>query len=79
MTAPLNIDQWLTALYDADRKNKLEAKLNELRAAIADDMFGLGVAGREKLAELKDMIAARGEQACAFSTKYRNYLVEAFK
>lgn len=76
---PVTLDQWLTYLYNADRRNILPSALDSFRAAIAADTQGLGAQAQTQLTELNAMIAARGEQACDYSTKYRNYLQAALQ
>lgn len=80
MTAtPVTLDQWLTHLYQAERHSQLQPALNSFRAAIAADVRGLGAQAQTQLVELNAMIATRGERACAYSTKYRNYLQDALQ
>lgn len=74
--APLTLDQWLGKLYQADIRLKTTTMIADFKTAIAGDS-DLRAKAQVKLAELNDMISVRGKGACAYSTKYRNYLKEA--
>ena len=71
-----SLDTWLSQLYSAYTKQQLPSKMEAFKAAFAVDT-DLLAAAQQRLQGLNAMIAARGEQACAFSTKYRNFLQEA--
>lgn len=79
MSAPISLEKWLAILYMADHKNQLETQMHAFRAAIAADVSTLGAAAQKKLTDLNNLIESRGERACAYSTKYRNYLRDALK
>lgn len=70
------IDAWLAALYTADRGKQLDKKMLEFVADIKEFPV-LEAQAKQKLKELDDLVAARGEQACAYSSEYRSYLKKA--
>ena len=71
----MTLDNWLSQLYSLEGQAKLVLQLAAFKTALADDPV-LKAEAQQKYASLQQMIAARSEQACAFSTKYRNYLQE---
>lgn len=70
------IDAWLTVLYTADRRRQLDNKMLEFIADIKEFPV-LETQAKKKLNELNELVAARGERACAFSSQYRYYLQKA--
>jgi len=72
----LTLDEWLGKLYQAEARKKLPAAVEEFKNKLGASV-DLSAQARFRLASLEEMIAARGERACAFSTAYRNYLREA--
>ena len=73
MTEPVTLDDWLAAIYRADLHNQKDPVVSQFVTALGGNS-SLKTAAEARLAELNAMIAARGELACSFSTKYRNYL-----
>lgn len=71
-----NLNDWLAKLYRDDIKKNKTAGIADFRIAILGDAE-LGHQALARRDELNAMIKARGERACAFSTKYRDYLQEA--
>jgi hypothetical protein len=67
------LDQWLEQIYTADLHGQATAPLADFKTALGSDNTLLTNA-KIKLTSLNALIDARGEQACAFSTKYRSYL-----
>ena len=78
MTAPVTLDEWLSAAYTADLKGKGAAAIAAFRTALADSP-SLVTAAQSRLVELNALVSARGQSACAYSTKYWNYLNEALE
>jgi uncharacterized protein YbgA (DUF1722 family) len=72
----MTLDNWLSQLYSLEGQAKQVLQLAAFKTALAGDST-LMAAAQQKYTSLQSMIAARSEQACAFSTKYRNYLQEA--
>lgn len=72
----MTVDDYLAAIYSADRKNNKFPALNAFIEALTADP-ALKSSAQAKLTELNTMIKARGVIACTFSTKYRHYLKEA--
>ena len=70
------LDALLSNTYTADIKGHRTSAVADMKAAIEADAE-LAAAARERLVELSSMINARGKQACAYSTKYWEYLTEA--
>lgn len=71
----MTLDQWLSDLYAADKKHHLAEPLVLFKAALTTDT-GLMAEAEAKLRDLNGMIRIRGERACAYSTRYRDYLKE---
>lgn len=71
----MTLDDWLARIYKADLRGNREAEVAELTDATNEDPALLASA-QTRLTELDALIAARTEQACAYSTKYRVYLKE---
>ena len=71
----MTLDDWLARIYKADLRGNREAEVAELIDAVGGDSALLADA-QARLVELDALIAARTEQACAYSTKYRVYLKE---
>lgn len=70
------LDNWLAELYTADTKSQLLLPhISKFKDALGTDATLLANA-KIKLTSLNAMIETRGETACAYSTKYRNYLRE---
>ena len=72
----MKIDDWMSRIYKADLRGNREAEAAEFKDALGEDT-ALTTAAMLKLKDLDDLIAARGEGACAYSSKYRVYLREA--
>lgn len=72
----MTLDQWLSAIYQADIRGDRSAEIAKFMTAVVGDP-ALQKAAVENLKELNALIAARGEQACAYSSKYRIFLREA--
>lgn len=70
------LDALLSNTYTADIKGHRAAAVADMKVAILADAI-LATAARERLTELSALITARGQQACAYSTKYWEYLTEA--
>lgn len=73
----LTLDQWLGKVYQADIKLQGATMVAEFKAAIAADP-DLAAAAQERLKQLNALVAKRGERACAYSAKYRNFLQQVF-
>lgn len=78
MSGVHSLDIWLSILYKADISDKLAVQMEQFKDALTVDPTGLAAQAQSRLKELNEMIAVRGERACAYSTKYRNFLQEAF-
>lgn len=72
----MTLDDWLARIYKADIRGNREAEVEEFKDALAANS-GLMFFARARLRDYDELIAARTEQACAYSTKYRTYLQEA--
>jgi hypothetical protein len=72
----MNIESWLGSIYKADNRNHKTFAMADFKVALGNDAE-LKTAAEARLKELDALIAARGELACAYSTKYRTYLQEA--
>lgn len=73
MTDTIQLDEWLSTLYQASLKKQLDEKLTDFKAALNMD-DEMKQAATTKMKELDLLIAKRGPRACAFSTRYHNYL-----
>lgn len=71
-----DIDHLLSTAYALDNKGQRAASVAGIKAALEADAALLASA-QAKLVELNSLIEVRGKQACAFSTKYWEYLTEA--
>lgn len=69
------LEALLSNTYTADVKGDKMAALGDLKAAIHASA-DLTASARSRFKELDDLIQARGEGACAYSTKYWGYLKE---
>ena len=69
------LDALLSNTYTADIKGKKAAAISDFKTAVQGDAF-LAASAQARLKELDDLITTRGVQACAFSTKYWQYLKE---
>ena len=76
MTTPVTLDDWLSSIYQADIRGQRSAKIADFKAALTANETLRGAA-QKRQEEINSMIAARGELACSFSAKYRNFLQEA--
>jgi len=72
----MTLDQWLSKLYTADKKNQLPRPMADFKAAVVDSQI-LAITAKDRLKELDALVDTRGEKACAYSTEYRKYLREA--
>lgn len=73
---PVSLDGWLGNIYQDDNKGRSVAAIAAFKVALGLDA-NLMATARARLIALNEMISVRGERACAYSTKYRNYLQEA--
>jgi len=71
----MTIDTYLSEIYAADIRGNKIAALTDLQVALAANP-ALMIEAQVKQKELNDLIEARGVQACAYSTKYNEYLNE---
>lgn len=78
MTKTLTIEDYLSQIYAADVKGNGDktTEINALKTAMGGDTDLLASA-RARFTALTALIAARGTGACAYSTKYQEYLTEA--
>ena len=72
----MTLDDYLGKAYALDIKGQHAAAISLLAAAINEDP-SISVQAIARLAELNALLEARGPLACAFSTKYQQYLSEA--
>lgn len=73
----MTLEQWLSKIYAEDIKNDRTAAVADFQTALTND-DALRAEAQARLNELDALVNARGEGACAFSTKYRVFLQEAF-
>lgn len=73
MIVPTTLDGWLSAIYKADMCGQKDSVLEQFSTVLGLSP-SLTTEARARLVELNTMIDARGELACSFSTRYRNYL-----
>ena len=72
----MTLDEWLSKIYAADLQGHFQSQMDFFHGALSRDKELL-TAAQLKLIELNKLVEARGETACAYSTKYRDYLKEA--
>jgi hypothetical protein len=72
----LTLDQWLAKLYQVDIRLDISPTMSDFKVAIAAST-DLRTEATTRLTALDGLVVARGEGACAYSTKYRSYLREA--
>ena len=72
----MTLDQWLSDVYKAEIRGSRHIPMTAFRAALAEDN-GLRGQAQTRLNELDALVDARGERACAYSSKYREFLKEA--
>lgn len=69
------LDALLSNTYTADIRGQRVSAVTDFVAAIGADS-ALAAEAAVHLKELDALVEARGEGACAYSTKYREYLHE---
>lgn len=72
------LEALLSNAYTAEIRGRRAAAVDDLRVAIQSDA-DTAVAAQQRLKELDELVTARGELACSYSTKYRSYLREALE
>jgi len=70
----MTLEQWLSALYAAENRGQLPQAQTDFASALEKNAT-LKAAAHLKLMELQELYTARGDLACAFSAKYRQYLL----
>jgi len=70
----MTLDSWLAKIYKADTQGGDKATLlAEFKTALSIDP-DLNADALVRQTELNELIGERGQQACAYSTKYWTYL-----
>lgn len=69
----MKLDDLLSQTYHLDLRGQRAEGVDRLKSFIKDDPLLLAAA-EAKLQLLNELIIARGENACAYSAKYRTYL-----
>ena len=72
----MTVENWLSLIYGQDKKGNSAIVIGDFKNALEKDA-ALLTAANQRLNDLDALIKARGEKACAYSTKYRTYLQKA--